>query len=125
MSAILTPFQRIGHRRVDVLALGFLIFPLLGMGAEPEVGRTQGPSAAAVIEQAERVGEVTITDQRVDEHRIREYRVNGQLFMIRVTPAAGPAYYYVDRDGDGHLDPLDPELGSPEGSLPSWILFRW
>ena len=125
MNAILTLLQRIGHRRVDVLALGCLIFPLPEVGAEPEMGRTQGPSAAAVVEQAERVGEVTITDQRVDEQRIREYRVNGQLFMIRVTPAAGPAYYYVDRDGDGHLDPLDPELGSPEGSLPSWILFRW
>lgn len=35
---------------------------------------------------------------------ISEYRVAGQLRMVRVAPARGPVYYLMDKDGDGHLD---------------------
>ena len=35
---------------------------------------------------------------------ITEYRVQGQLRMVRVQPAHGPTYYMIDRNGDGHMD---------------------
>lgn len=35
---------------------------------------------------------------------ISEYRVQGQLRMVRVQPAHGPTYYMIDRNGDGHMD---------------------
>jgi hypothetical protein len=35
---------------------------------------------------------------------ISEYRVQGQLRMVRVQPARGPAYYMIDSNGDGRLD---------------------
>src|SRR5690606_41691407 len=35
---------------------------------------------------------------------ITEYRVAGQLRVVRVEPARGPAYYLYDRDGDGLPD---------------------
>jgi len=35
---------------------------------------------------------------------ISEYRVGGQLRMVRVQPARGPMYYLIDRNGDGHMD---------------------
>ncbi len=36
---------------------------------------------------------------------ITEYRVAGQLRMIKVVPLRGPTYYLEDRDGDGKIDP--------------------
>lgn len=35
---------------------------------------------------------------------IEEYRVGGQLRIVKVTPVRGPAYYMIDDNGDGRLD---------------------
>ena len=35
---------------------------------------------------------------------VSEYRVGGQLRMVRVQPVRGPAYYLIDRNGDGRMD---------------------
>ena len=35
---------------------------------------------------------------------VSEYRVQGQLRMVRVQPAHGPVYYMIDSNGDGRLD---------------------
>ena len=50
---------------------------------------------------------------------IDEYRVAGQLRMIKVTPTAGPPYWIKDENGDGVLDRND-------GVAPVyWKLFGW
>lgn len=36
--------------------------------------------------------------------QIEEYRVAGQLRMVKVTPARGPVYYLYDQNGDGQVD---------------------
>ena len=38
---------------------------------------------------------------------IHEYRVGGQLRVVKVVPVRGVTYYIIDRDGDGRLDPRD------------------
>ncbi len=35
---------------------------------------------------------------------IDEYRVAGQLRMVKITPVRGAPYYMYDKDGDGHFD---------------------
>lgn len=40
---------------------------------------------------------------------ITEYRVAGQLAVVRVQPVRGPAYYLVDTNGDGRLDSSEGE----------------
>ena len=40
---------------------------------------------------------------------ITEYRVAGQLAVVRIQPARGPTYYLVDRNGDGRLDESEGE----------------
>lgn len=52
---------------------------------------------------------------------VEEYRVAGQLRMVKITPLRGPAYYLYDRDGDGVLDSGDRDR------LPMvyWKLFQW
>ena len=66
--------------------------------------------------------EVTII--RKQDRTIEEYRVNGQLYMIKVTPSKGYPYYLVDADGDGSLETRRNEL-DPRILVPSWVIFRW
>jgi hypothetical protein len=36
--------------------------------------------------------------------RVEEYRMNGVLYMVKVTPTVGPPYYLIDTTGDGNLN---------------------
>jgi hypothetical protein len=49
---------------------------------------------------------------------IEEYRVAGQLRVVKVTPVRGPTYYLIDDNGDGRPD--DREL-----PMTHWKLFEW
>lgn len=67
-------------------------------------------------------GEVVIGDD--GDTVINEFRVNGQLYMIQITPRKGPPYYLVDSDGDGDLETRRNDL-SPNLLVPTWVLKRW
>lgn len=41
---------------------------------------------------------------------VTEYRVQGQLRIVKVVPVRGPAYYLVDRNGDGRMDPAEGDV---------------
>lgn len=62
-----------------------------------------------------------ITVRQEEDRTIREYRVNGQLYAIRIEPARGPAYFLVDDDGDGDFEISDSE----RIAIPNWVLFSW
>ena len=51
---------------------------------------------------------------------VTEYRVAGQLRMVKVVPVRGPAYYLVDRDGGGRMDPAKGEVPTTWFKLFSW-----
>ena len=65
--------------------------------------------------------EVTIIE--TEKEVIQEYRINGRLYMVRITPQAGPPYYLLDIDGDGELDVEENDISNI--SIPQWVLFRW
>lgn len=71
--------------------------------------------------EAELEPEVTI--RRQGEEVIEEYRVNGQLFMIKITPSKGYPYYLIDTDGDGSLETHRNDLENPEVNM--WRLLTW
>ena len=50
---------------------------------------------------------------------IEQYRVAGQLKVVKVTPSRGPVYYLMDPDGDGR-----PDDGAPVSPV-YWKLFEW
>ena len=56
--------------------------------------------------------EPTVRIIEEEDRRIEEYRVNGKIYMVKVTPNNGPPYYYIDHDGDGRL-----ELDSKEQAM--------
>ncbi len=66
--------------------------------------------------------EVTIIQR--EDATIEEHRVNGRLYMVKVTPFVGKPYYFVDRDGDGLMESRMGNLYNPT-HVPQWVLFSW
>jgi len=68
------------------------------------------------------VPEVNIIHRK--DTTIEEYRVNGRLRYVKITPKIGKPYYLVDRDGDGELETRHSDLdGIPP--INEWILLEW
>lgn len=65
--------------------------------------------------------EVTIIQR--GEQTIQEYRLGGRMYMVKVTPTKGPAYYFIDQDGDGKLETRSDTLDDP--LVPHWVIFSW
>lgn len=59
--------------------------------------------------------------QRGDD-KIEEYRLNGQLYMMKVTPAIGFPYYLMDEEGTGSMKQVDPNRRI---IIPQWVLKRF
>ena len=53
---------------------------------------------------------------------IEEYRVSGNLRMVKVTPSRGAPYYLYDSDGDGRLDK---SKDNSDVSPVYWKLYGW
>ncbi len=92
--------------------------PLLALLASPLAWSADSTAGGEPLSEPE----VTIIQRDADS--IEEFRVNNQLFMIKVTPRKGYPYYLIDSDGDGQLDTRRNDL-DPEVTVPQWVLFRW
>lgn len=88
-----------------------LLLPLAGCATTAPDDPTAGLEDADVNRRTADNGDV-----------IEEYRVAGQLHVVKITPPRGATYYLIDSDGDGVLD-------SSEGEGPVspvyWKLFEW
>ena len=67
--------------------------------------------------------EVTITPGD-DGGTITEYRANGNLYRVKITPAIGPSYYLTDRNGDGVMDCRINNIYD-DICVPEWTLLSW
>jgi len=58
------------------------------------------------------------------ENVIEEYRIGGQVYMIKVIPPVGPPYYLIDTDGDSIMDMKRSDL--EEGvRIRQWRILEW
>ena len=64
-----------------------------------------------------------VTILETDRGTVYEYRVNGQLYMVRIQPQIGPPYFLLDLDGDGTLDVQRDRVS--DIAIPRWVLFSW
>jgi hypothetical protein len=65
--------------------------------------------------------QVTILKRGTD--LVEEYRINGRLYMIKITPARGAPYYMVDHVGNGNFarqDNFDSGIRPP-----MWVIFSF
>lgn len=117
-----------------------LVFALLvcsGVALAQTGQPTESASAEAATAQAER-NDVPIppklqppTDQSVptvsirtqdNGDRVEEYRQNGRIYMVKVTPERAPPYYLLDTNGDGRLDAKD---GEGRVAPVYWTIYEW
>jgi hypothetical protein len=64
----------------------------------------------------------SVTIQEHPNRVTEEYRVNNNLYMIKVTPSVGAPYYLVDQDGSGDMEYRRSAYGD---QAPQWTLFSW
>lgn len=61
--------------------------------------------------------------RREADRTVEEYLSAGRVYMVRIQPAVGPAYYLIDSTGDGLLD-LRHDRFEPVKPV-YWKIFRW
>ena len=73
------------------------------------------------VEAEELEPEVTIIEK--EQETLYEYRINGAVYMIKIQPKRGPAYYLLDLDGDGEMDTQHDDPAAIV--VPHWVFLRW
>jgi len=67
-------------------------------------------------------GDPDVTIRQDGDKTIQEYRQNGFLYAIKVTPKHGKPYFLVRADGsDGNFIRSD----NPDMLIPAWEIFKW
>ena len=76
------------------------------------------------VQAAEPTPEPPTVAIRVEKNgdRVEEYRQGGVLYMVKITPERGPAYYLHDPDGNGRFNPDD---NHPSVKPVYWTLYEW
>jgi hypothetical protein len=108
-----------------LLLPGLFLFAAQAVLAEQQSDIPPPPPGSADQRGQEEIEPEVVIIQREDK-TIEEYRVNGQLYMIKVIPRNAPPYFLLDNDGDGTMES---RLGAsdlePDIMIPRWVLFRW
>lgn len=112
-----------------VLVFLSLVLPLAALAQSaprplpPGVVPLEEPPPPPRISESEATLEPQITIRKEAERTVAEYRVNGRLYMIRVTPAHGKPYVLIDQRGDGQFarqESLDTGV-----RVPQWVLLEF
>lgn len=100
-------------------ALTFQVFADEPMPSPP-AGAIPGDEAPP---RPEEMAEPTVTIRRRGSDTIEEYRINGRLYMVKITPSKGFPYYLIDNDGDGSLETRRNDLDNPP--TVQWRILSW
>ncbi len=67
--------------------------------------------------------EPQVTIQRRGTDTVEEFRLNGRLYMVKITPTHGKPYYLIDNVGRGEFTRLDSyDTGTRP---PMWVIHSW
>lgn len=93
-----------------------------GVPAEDARQAVEAPPPPPQLQSGEAL-EPQVTIRRTEREVVYEYRQNGQLVLVRVQPAVGPPYHFIDSNGDGTLEyrPGEPV----RNNINQWVLKRW
>lgn len=67
--------------------------------------------------------EPQVTIVKSEKETREEFRTNGKLYMIKVTPAVGKPYYLVDHQGNGQF--IEADMIGPVTKPPMWVIHSW
>ena len=111
------------HTRIlFVLILAALAMPLTVLAAPSNLEPLpEPPPPPAGLEGSDTEPQVTIIKK--GSETIEEYRIGGELYMQKITPAHGKSYYLMREDENAGWTRLE-DSQSPI-SIPKWVLFRF
>ena len=87
------------------------------------INNEQAPTIPNEEDDSRNIPQPEVRIIRKKDTVIEEYRVNGQLRFIKITPSVGKPYYMVDTDGDGILETREDNFSNPP--IAQWILLEW
>lgn len=99
------------------------------LAADPDKQKDQQPALPEppelppTVESGETM-EPDITIIKRGKKTIQEYRINGEIYMVKVVPDIGPAYYLIDSDGDGNMDVRRSDI-ERDIRVPQWVIYKW
>jgi hypothetical protein len=67
--------------------------------------------------------EPQVTIQRRGSETVEEFRLNGRLYMVKVTPSHGKSYYLIDNVGRGEF--LRYDAYDTRTRPPMWVIHQW
>ncbi|MCQ8183264.1 DUF2782 domain-containing protein [Methylomonas sp. SURF-1] len=105
------------------LPLVFVPFAAAQAAPDEPAPVPEPPDLPAPVQSGEEM-EPDITIIRKGKDTIQEYRRNGKLYMVKIQPQVGPAYYMLDTNGDGELDVKKNDLDD-NTNINKWTLFEW
>ena len=107
-------------RRLLIPLLFALALPALAQNRPADLQPVPEPPPPPPGYQPDPALEPQVTIIKRGEDRVEEYRINGRLYMVKVTPPNGVPYYLVDDKGDGRMtrqEPMDSGL-----RVPMWVI---
>ncbi|MDT8438656.1 MAG: DUF2782 domain-containing protein [Wenzhouxiangellaceae bacterium] len=108
--------------KLAALAATLLTGTLAAQDSAPPPPPIREPLPPKISDTAEQIApEVRI--RRQQDRTVEEYLSNGRVYMVRIRPTSGPAYYLVDTTGDGVMN-LRHERFEPVKPV-YWKLFEW
>ena len=110
-------------RRLLIPFLFALALPALAQNRPADLQPVPEPPPPPPGFQPDPALEPQVTIIKETEQTIEEFRANGRLYMIKITPKHGVPYYLVDDRGDGKFarqESLDSGF-----RVPRWIIKRF
>ena len=105
----------------------YSLFFALAIAAGAALAQTPADKPAAVdpkppvVEPLDNDIEPQVTIRQREGATVEEYRVNGRLYKIRVTPARGEPYLLIDPTGEGSFVRQEGP-GNLGLSVPQWVI---
>ena len=111
------------NKSLWIVLLGLFMLPMLLQAKElpPDLEPLEEIPPPKISGDAD-VGEPEVTIIKKETETIEEYRINGELYMMKITPANGTPYYLHKEDQNGEWVNSSP---IPPMSIPKWTIFRF
>ena len=105
----------------SLLLVFYLMISNFSFGEETQILEDVTPPESTFESDYTNEPEVTIT--RDGESTTEEYRLNGHLYMVKVTPDGAPPYYLYKETADGGW--LRADSISEPLIVPQWVVFEF
>ncbi|HZV55906.1 MAG TPA: DUF2782 domain-containing protein [Rhodocyclaceae bacterium] len=86
-------------RRAVFILCSILALPVAAQNRPADLQPLPVPPPPQMTGDAATEPQVTIIKRGQD--KVEEFRMNGRLYMMKVTPPRGKPYYLIDQQGDG------------------------